>query len=455
MRVRLGQLHPSAVLVASFGGAILAGAVLLSAPVSSTGMPVSFLDALFTATSATCVTGLTVVDTGTRFSLFGQWVILALIQAGGLGIMTFAVFVALALGRQISFQDRMVIQDSLHHSPTAELRKLVRYILVFTVTVEVAGALCLWVRWRSEFPAARALYLALFHAVSAFCNAGFSVFSDSLARYRGDVPVNLVVTALVVVGGLGFLVNMELRDQVALRIRGRRPPALSLHAKLVSTVTAWLLALGTVGFLGLEWGNLLRDVPGGEKLLVSWFHSVMPRTAGFNTVDYGRAAAGTLFFTVLLMFVGGSPGSTAGGIKTTSLGLLVGLVRARWAGRGRAFLFGRTVPHTVMDRALSVTLVSWVLASGALMLLVVTEQGAAPHDAAEPRFLSLMFETVSAFATVGLSTGLTPQLTPAGKAILIVLMFVGRLGPLTVAFAAGRARPPRRFRYAEENVMVG
>lgn len=443
-------------LVASFAALILTGAVLLALPfASATASPVSPLDALFTATSATCVTGLVVVDTGSRFSAAGQTVVLLLIQLGGLGIMTFAIFFALLLGRRISFRDRLVIQDSLHHSPTKEIRELVGYILAFTLSVEGVGALLLWLRWRGDFGAARAAWLGVFHAVSAFCNAGFSLFPDSLTRYRGDALVNLVVPVLIVIGGLGFLVSMELKEQATARLRGRRTHPLSLQAKLVLTVTGWLLAAGFLGFLALEWRNLLAGMPLGEKLLAAWFQSVTPRTAGFNTVAYGHAASATLFFTVLLMFVGGSPGSTAGGIKTTSLGLLLGLVRARWRGRGRAMIYRRTIPHAAMDRALSVTLLSWVLISVVLMLLLVTEQGAGPHDPAAPRFLALLFEAVSAFGTVGLSTGLTASLTSAGKGLVILLMFVGRLGPLTVALAAGQREERGRFRYAEENVMIG
>ena len=451
----LSRLTPAAVLVGSFAGAILAGAALLSLPAAATGR-LSAIDALFTATSAVCVTGLAVVDTGTRLTTFGQLVVLGLCQAGGLGIMTFAMFAVLLLGRNVSFRDRMVIEDSMHHSPTHELGRLLRYVLAFTFTVEAAGAVLLWLRLRGDFPAGRAAYLSVFHSVMAFCNAGFSLFPDSLSRYRGDVLVNVVVTALIIVGGLGFLVNMELRDQLLCRLRRRRPTRLSLHARLVLVVTAILLAAGMAGFLVTEWHNLLAGLPLPERLLAAWFQAVTPRTAGFNTVDYGQASTATLFLTILLMFVGASPGSTGGGVKTTALGLLFLLLRARYRGRGRAMVFHRTIPHAVMDRALSVILISWILASSALLLLVVAELGSAPHPGASPDFVQLMFETVSAFGTVGLSTGITPGLSSPGKLLLVLLMFAGRLGPVTVALAAGRRDSGRvRFRYAEENVMVG
>jgi trk system potassium uptake protein TrkH len=431
------------------------GTLLLSLPLAQAGEPLSLLDALFTATSAVCVTGLTVADTGTRFSPFGQAVILALVQVGGLGIMTFAVFVGVVLGRKVAFTDRMVIQDSMHHTPKAGVRRLVRYVLTFTLAVEGAGTLLLWLHFRSGHPAGEAVWQSVFHSVSAFCNAGFGLFADSLVRYRGDPLVNLVITALVVVGGLGFLVNMELWDGVRARLRGGRAPLLTLHTRLVLVVTAALLAIGTIAFLLLEWDNALRGMPPGERLLAAWFQSVTPRTAGFNTVDYGRLSSDTLLFTIFLMFVGASPGSTGGGIKTTTLGLLFALVVARWRGRGRAAVFHRTIPHAVMDRALLITLLAGALVFLAIGLLVATETHGTPFAAADHRFLALMFEAVSAFGTVGLSTGITASLSPTGKLVLVALMFAGRVGPLTLVLAVGPRQERGRFRYAEENVMVG
>jgi trk system potassium uptake protein len=432
-----------------------AGTLLLSLPVAQAGAPVSVLDALFTATSAVCVTGLTVVETGTRFSAAGQAVVLALIQVGGLGLMTFAVFVGVVFGRRVAFTDRMVIQDSMHHTPKAGVRRLVRYVVAFTLATEGVGALLLWLRFRQQFPAGEAVWQSVFHAVSAFCNAGFGLLPDNLVRYRGDVLVNLAITGLIVVGGLGFLVNMELKDQLVRRRHGRAAPLLSLHSRLALVVTAALLAGGTLGFLVLEWDNVLRDLPLGERLLASWFQSVTPRTAGFNTIDYGRVSSATLLVTIFLMFVGASPGSTGGGIKTTTFGLLVALVLARWRGRGRASIFHRTIPHAVMDRALTLALLAWALVSAAVGLLVLAETRGVPFAAADPRFVALMFEAVSAFGTVGLSTGITPSLSAAGKLVLIALMFVGRVGPLTLVLAVGPRQERGRFRYAEENVMVG
>lgn len=431
------------------------GTLLLSLPVAHAAEPVSVLDALFTATSATCVTGLTVVDTGTRFSAFGQAVILGLIQVGGLGLMTFAVFVGVALGGRVAFTERVVIQESMHHTPSAGVRRLVRHVLAFTLVSEAFGALWLWLRLREALPSGASVWSAVFHSVSAFCNAGFSLFPDNLSRYRGDLVVNLGITGLIILGGLGFLASMELRDQLAARLRRVRPPQATLHTRLVLLVTVVLLVSGALVYLVLERDNLLRGLPPGERLLAAWFLSVTPRTAGFNTVDYGQASSETLFFTIFLMFVGASPGSTGGGIKTTTFGLLVALVVARWRGRGRASVFHRTIPHAVMDRALLLAMLAWALVSLAIGLLVFAESAGVPYERADPRFVALMFEAVSAFGTVGLSTGITPGLGAASKLVLIALMFVGRVGPLTLILAMSPRERRGRFRYAEENVMVG
>jgi trk system potassium uptake protein TrkH len=452
------RLQPSGILVLSFAGAILAGTLLLKLPAAAV-QPLGWIDAFFTATSAVCVTGLIVVDTGSAFTPFGQVVILLLIQAGGLGIMTFAVFFSLLFGGRLSFQDRWVIQESLLYSPSTELRRLLGHVLVFTLTVEGIGALLLWSVFARDLGVWRGLYVSVFHAVSAFCNAGFSLFADNLMRYRGHAGVNFVITGLIIVGGLGFLVILELRDRLwALRSleqrRGALRRPLSLHAKLVLAVTAGLLALGMVAFLALERHNLLSGLAWGERLQAAWFMTVTPRTAGFNTVDYGQATAATLFFTMLLMFIGASPGSTGGGVKTTTVGLLVALLHSRRRASPNVFAFGRTVPRGVVERALAVTLLAAALVAGVAVLLLVAEQGAVAYRAARQAALPLLFEAVSAFGTVGLSAGVTPTLSPAGRLLIVLLMFVGRVGPLTVALVASGVSGPR-YRYAEESVMVG
>lgn len=447
------KLSPAALLVGSFTAAILIGTVLLMMPHASTGAPLTPLEALFMATSAVCVTGLTVVDPGTRLTGFGQGVLLGLFQGGGLGIMTFAIFVTAMVGRSISMRDRALLLDSIHHSPTHELRRLLRHVLRFTLVVEGAGALVLWLAWRDRVD--DAFFTSVFHAVSAYCNAGFSLFPDSLVRFRGDLVTNLVITGLVILGGLGFLATFELRDWVFARLQRQRPPALSLQAKLIFATTAGLLVVGCVVLAALEWNNELRGMPAGEKLLATWFQSAAARTAGFNTIVFDSASAATLLLTIVLMFIGGAPGSTAGGIKVTSFALLLALVRSRSHGRRRAYAFGRTIPDIAMDRATTLTLLSGTLVVLALLVLLVTELGNAPSPDANPRFLALLFEVVSAFATVGLSTGITASLSVPGQLLLVLLMLVGRVGPLTLSLAVATRRERGHFRYAEENVMVG
>ena len=433
----------------------MAGTVLLSLPVAQAGEPVSPLDALFTSTSAVCVTGLTVVDTGTRFSPFGQAVVLALIQVGGLGLMTFAVFVGVVLGRKVAFTDRMVIQDSMHHTPTAGVRRLVRYVLAFTLAVEAAGAALLWLRFRGQFPAGEAIWQSVFHSVSAFCNAGFGLLPDNLVRYRADLLVNLAITGLIVVGGLGFLVNMELWDRARARLRGGRAPRLTLHARLALVVTAALLGVGTVAFLLLEWDNVLRGLPLGERLLASWFQSVTPRTAGFNTIDYGQVSVGHALLHDLPDVRRRLAGLHRRRDQDHDL-------RAARGPRGRALARSRPrdpLPPDHPPRGHGPGPPPRPPGLGAGV-----PRGRAPglhRDArrpfavAEPRFLALMFEAVSAFGTVGLSTGITPSLSAPGKLVLAALMFVGRVGPLTLVLAVGPRQERGRFRYAEENVMVG
>jgi trk system potassium uptake protein TrkH len=447
------NLSPAALLVGSFAAAILVGTVLLMLPMASTGKPLTALEALFMSTSAVCVTGLAVVDPGTRLTEFGQVVLLLLVQGGGLGIMTFALFVAVVVGRGMSMRDRAAVLDSIHHSQTHELRRLLRHVLRFTLIVEGAGALALWLAWRDRVPDAG--FASVFHAVSAYCNAGFSLFSDNLVRFRGDAWTNLVITGLVIVGGLGFLVTFELRDWVFDRLRRKQPRAFSLQARLVLATTAGLLLGGALTFAVLEWNNELKQLPLGEKVLAVWFQSAAARTAGFNTIAFDQAAAGTLLVTMALMFVGGAPGSTAGGIKVTTFALLLALVRSRSRGRRRAHVFARSIPDQTMDRALTLTLLSVTLVLFATLALVVTELGDEPALTANPRFLALLFEVVSALGTVGLSTGITPGLSGPGQVLVSLMMFAGRVGPLTLSLAVASRREKGHFRYAEENVMVG
>lgn len=448
--MRAAGASPIRLVVVSFVAVIAAGTVLLKLPIATPpAQPIGWIDALFTATSATCVTGLVVRDTGSGFTGFGQAVILLLIQTGGLGVMTFSLLVLSLLRAPVPMVQRVIYERTLAGFPSAGLWPLVRLVFVFTFLAEAAGAGSLFVRLLPEVGVRQAAWPALFHSVSAFCNAGFALWPDSLVRFGGDVWVNGTVMALVVLGGLGFIVVFDLLDTSV------RPRRLAVHTKLALVVTAVLTLAGAALFWGLEGPRTLFALPLRDQALISLFQSVTTRTAGFNTVDVSLLAPATLFVMLLLMFVGGAPGSCAGGIKTTTLGVLVASTRARLRGHEHVNLFGRTLSRETVGNALAIALGGAAMGVAGLFLLLLAESPAAVASAEGPLFISYLFETVSALGTVGLSTGITPWLEPESRIVVALLMFVGRLGPLTVA--AALARPDRRtdWRYPREEVMVG
>jgi trk system potassium uptake protein TrkH len=437
------RLPPPAWVALSFLGLILAGTLLLKLPVATPGgQPIGWVDALFTSTSASCVTGLAVRDTGTGFTGFGQGVLLALIQVGGLGVMTFSLFY-LVLGGRASVEQRELVEQTLVGAANLRPRQLLRVVFLFTVTCEAIGAALLYPLLAGDL-AGGALWSSVFHSVSAFCNAGFSLLPDSLVRYRGAPVVNAVIATLIVLGGLGFLAVTDL-----LRHRGRWRP-LTLHTKIVVAISGALVALGTLGFWLLERRGSLAGLGAGEQALASLFQSVTARTAGFNTVDFGALAPATLLGVIALMFVGGSPGSCAGGIKTTTAATLLLTLRAELTGRRHVNAFGRTLSRGAVAAAFAVTSSALVAANVGLFALLVAEAA----GAGGARFLDLAFESMSALATVGLSTGVTPGLEPASKLVLVALMFLGRVGPLTLAaILAGRRADD--WRHPTEAVMIG
>jgi trk system potassium uptake protein len=445
-RLSMLRFTPARVIASSFAGTILVGTVLLTLPIATAeGQGTGVLDALFTATSAVCVTGLIVLDTPKHFSTFGQVVIMGLMQVGGLGIMTFSTFLAIALRRRMGMQDRVVMQDLLEEHNIETLKSMIVSILKMTFIIEAIGALILagaWYSW-GERPR-QALYLGAFHSIAAFNNAGFALFSDSLMQYRGDILINLAITGLIVLGGLGFTVIAGLSE---VRPWGKaQVPRLSCHSRLVLATTAILLASGTLMFFLAEFSKSMADFSWTERLLASYFLAVTPRTAGFNTVDTASLTDLSLFITIILMFVGASPAGTGGGVKTITFALLVLSVRSILRKREEVEVFYRTIPRETVHKALVIITFSFSLINLFTILLLVTD-GA--------HFLPAMFEVVSAFGTVGLSMGLTPSLTAAGKVIIIVVMFIGRIGPLTMALALGEQRDRARFAYPTERVMVG
>lgn len=447
------RLTAAQLLVGSFLVLVALGTVLLCLlPGLYTGERLSFIDALFTATSAVCVTGLIVVDTATYFTPFGQGVILFLIQLGGLGILTFTTVVILWFGGRMTLRGEAVVGVA-EAGPLIDAGRLVRGIFRYTFLIEAVGALLLWLAWSPVFGPLDALWPAIFHAISAFCNAGFSTFSDNLVGWAGAPLILTVLMLLISLGGIGFLVIEELYLWSRERMRRR----LSLHTRLVLLTTAVLVTAGAMLFAAFEWTNVLAEFPWYIRPLEALFLSVTPRTAGFNTVDYQELTSASLFLTIVLMLVGGSPGSTAGGLKTTTVAVLVALAVARLRGRVITGAFKRTIPETTIQRSVGLVVFVVALLGTALLTLQVTELGGVPFPLAQGLFLELAFEAVSAFDTVGLSTGVTPELSAAGKLIISALMFTGRVGPLTVAASMIVAAERRgvQVRYATEDVIIG
>jgi trk system potassium uptake protein len=451
------QLTAPQLFVGSFVLVILVGtAGFRVLPGLYTGDPLGWVDALFTATSAVCVTGLIVVDTATYFTTAGQAWILLLIQLGGLGMITFATLIIMALGRRLSLRHEAIYRTTADLSPHVDHRSLTRDVVRFTLVLEAVGAAVLYVAWAPAVGWTDAAFPAVFHAVSAFCNAGFSTFSDSLAGFQ-RAPLTLsVVMLLIVTGGIGFLTLEELY----LHRRGRderRQFRMSLHSRLVLLTTGVLLLGGWLLYLVLEWRLTLADMPAWARLLNSLFMSVTARTAGFSTVDHAEASAGTNFLTILLMSIGGSPGSAAGGMKTTTLALIALFAWSRFLGRETTGMWGRSVPVETVQRAVGLFAVGFIVMTGAIMGYLALELGTVGQAEATAGFLPYMFEASSAFNTVGLSMGVTSELSVSGRWLTTLLMFVGRVGPLTfaAAIALGRRRGNGRFRFAYEDVVVG
>ncbi|MDD5095771.1 MAG: TrkH family potassium uptake protein [Dehalococcoidia bacterium] len=431
-------------LIYGFAAIIAVGTILLCLPISSrSGHFTSLLDALFTSTSATCVTGLVVVDTGTHWNSFGQGVILALIQIGGLGFMTSATLFLIALGRRIGLQERLLIAESMGLERLGGLVGLVKRIAIFVAVTEIIGAALFYIHFSTESSTGTALWRSVFLSVSAFNNAGFDIFGNfrSLMDYQTDTLVILVTATLVFLGGISFIVLANV-------FTARRLNRFSLDTKIVLSTTGVLLGLGTIIILLTEYSNAatLGPLAFPQKILVAFFQSVSPRTAGFTTFDVGGLKEVTLFVTILLMFIGGAAGSTAGGIKVNTFGMLATTIWSSLRGRENAGVFGREFAVQQVYRAMAVVALSLGLVSIVVLVLTMTE---------DVRFLYLFFETVSAFGTVGLSTGITPDLTTAGHLIIILTMFVGRFGPLTLALMLVQRQKPTKYQYPREAVRIG
>ncbi len=448
-RIARLKMHPAQILMGSFLLIILFGTGLLMLPRAVTpGNHLSFLDALFTATSATCVTGLIVVDTGSFFSPLGQGIILFLIQVGGVGIMTFSSFFALLLRRNISLRESAMLGNILNVEYQGLIREVLLYTIMFTFAFELLGTLFLFIGFLFQsFPFTDAIYAAVFHSISAFCNAGFSIFSDSLMGFSQNYWVLGTVMILIVFGGLGFPVLMNLSGFRLRPLSGKHP----LHRFTVQTRIVLLLSLGlilggTLIYLLLEWNATLRGLSPLNKVVHALFQSITTRTAGFNTQDIGQIQIPTILIFIALMFVGASPGSTGGGIKTTTIAVLFARVVTVIRGREHTHLFHKKIHDGVINRALVVFMASLGFIMLAIFILTLTE---------EHTFVDIVFEVVSAFGTVGLSRGITPELSAMGKVVIILAMFLGRLGVLPISLALAGPVKPAHFDYPAENVMVG
>jgi len=452
-KLRQGRpLAPGQALLLYYLGAILIGGLLLSLPLASTARPLSFLDALFTATSAQCVTGLVVVDTGSRLSWFGQLVVLILIQTGGLGITTFSVYLLSYIGGGMSLRGRQQIEQTLLPQPYASLHELIGKIFLLTIVIEGIGAALLAIRLVPRLGWGEGLWSALFHSVSAFCNAGFSLFSDSVIGFRADPLINLTLMGLITAGGLGFLVLQEL---LGLTRRHRKRHKMSLHTRMVLITSASLTFGGAALLALLEWPGELQHLSAGEGFWMVLFQSVTARTAGFNSIDLNLLEVPSLALIMFLMFVGASPGSCGGGIKTTSFALIFAILHSRLKGEKHTNVFRRTIPDELATRALTLVLLSILVCAAAIFVLLTVQVHGLPVAESRNALLDYAFECVSAFATVGLSLGVTAKLAPLGKGLIIALMFLGRVGVLTLAFAFIRRSKGRQVRYAEEQVMIG
>lgn len=440
---KLIKLNPAQILVIGFGCLILVGALLLMLPISTVeaGKGLNFIDALFESTSAVCVTGLSVVDTGTTFTLFGQIVLLILIQFGGWGFMTVGIFMFIILGKKIGLKERLLLQDALNVFTLSGVVKLVLRIVAITIIVEFIGAAILALRWSAEMPWGTAVYYGIFHSISAFNNAGFGLEADSLSKWVGDPTINLVITSLFIIGGIGFSVILDVWRKKSFR-------KLSLHSKVALLMTLVLIVTGTLIIFISEYRNpaTIGHFSLGNKLWASYFQGVTPRTAGFNTIDIGKMTQSSQVFMMVLMFIGASPGSTGGGIKTTTFSIILLAFWSVLSNREDVTIFKRRISWSLVNKSLSIGVTAMIFIFLIFFVLTFTEH-------VEMR--KLLFETLSAFGTVGLSTGITGNLSPAGRVLITLMMFIGRLGPLTMAFALLSKPKDAKVKYAEEKILIG
>ena len=437
------KLNPPQVLALGFLSLILIGSILLNLPIaSSSGSSIGYVNSLFTSASAVCVTGLTVLNTAKDFTPFGQVIIITLIQFGGLGIMTLATVGYIIMGKKISFKERLMIKEQLNTESIQDIVKLTKKVIGYTFFLEMMGSLLLALRFVPMFGFEKGLAFSIFHAISAYCNAGFDIFGDSLIIFQNDYYVLLILSLLIILGGLGFTVYADLLAKDKLR-------KLTLHSKVVLIMTGSLLIIGTLSFLLFESSNpgTLGSMNFPSRLANSFFQSVSPRTAGFYSVDMSKIRETTIFSTIMLMFIGGSPGSTAGGIKTTTFACLLLTTISVVKGEEDVNCLNRRLPFETIKRAVSIFLIGLAIVFSTAIILTITDSSF--------KFINLLFESTSAFGTVGLTTGITDKLSTLGRLVITLTMYIGRVGPLTMAYAFARRNMKRDYRNAPGNLMVG
>ncbi len=427
-----------------FSGLSLIGAVILSLPISSaSGESTSFLNALFTSTSAVTTTGLIVVDTGTYFNRFGQTVIMSLFQIGGLGYMVFISLAIFGFAGKLSLSNRILLRESINHPTKMDLMKFSKIIILATIVIEFIGVVLLTIYWSGFYPLGEALYSALFHSISAFTTAGFSIYSNSFMKFEGNIFFNIVIIVLLVLGAVGFFVLYDIASYIKNYKRKNR--RLTVHTKIVIWLMMSLSFFAALLFYFLEGNTQVNSV--SEKIITAIFQAfTASTTAGFNTINTGLMSAGSLFITVVLMFIGAGPGGTAGGIKLTTFGVLLISLYDQLTGKKNPAVLKRRISKGTVERATAITLLAVLWMIVAVLCLVISEG---------KQFLVVLFEVVSALGTVGLSAGITSSLTAFGKIIIIVTMLIGRVGPLGIGLSIIRQTQTTSFEYPEEEILVG
>jgi len=441
------KLAPAQVVLLSFGGWILLGALILMLPVSAApGKTIHFIDALFMSTSATCVTGLSSISLPDEFSIFGQMIMLLLAQVGGLGIMTLSSSMAVIMGKNLQMREQVIMQDVLDTSGTEELLKLIVDIIRYTFVIEFVGAILLTIGfYQLGFEIGQSLYFGFFHSIMAFCNAGYALFNNNLEDFKFVPLIHMTVAFLLIFGGIGFSVMKDVFQTFKSK---RTFKHLTVHTKLVLTVNTILIIFGTIYLFFGEFLHAFEDMSMWQRFQVSFFQAVTPRTAGFNTINLNALHPHSLYMLILLMFIGASPGSTGGGVKTTTFAILLQSVTATLKGKSDVEFFERKVNSATVVKSIAIFIISLIVVSAGVLVMMRLEP--------DKSFLSVFFEVVSAFGTVGLSVGITPFLTLLGKMTIIILMFIGRVGPLTLVLAVGsRAVMPSNLEYPEGKVLIG